>query len=179
MTSQTFQLFTSEVFAHHYLKTVPNFTLVEWAENMVIAGFDSEHLDILLGEIAPFNGFEMDDLLTRIQNDLGLPKITSHSEAVAIAATAYVKRFLQGVADSGTTMFTVAKLYTHDEQSEVVCDFYFLHLAAVDLAETDYQYYWPNASRHNIENVIKTRCVEWVKQHPLDEWQKYEWTQKR
>jgi hypothetical protein len=178
LDSKTLELFTSEVFARRYLNVGHSLALVTWAENMVLAGFDSEYINILLGEIAPFNGFEIDELLDRIQSELKLPIISSHSEAIEIIATAYVKRFIYGLADSASTMFKLAELYNHAQHAESIYDFYRLHYAAVDLGMEEFQNHWPDANSNNIERIIKIRCVEWIKEHPLKAWQKCEWQKK-
>ena len=175
MDHNTLEPFTSEVFAGRYLNVGYDLSLVTWAENMILAGFDSEHLNILSGEIAPFNGFEIDQLLDRIQSELKLPIIASYSEAIIIVATAYVKRFINGLADSASTMSKLAELYNLDEHTESVYDFYLLHYAAVDLDIEGFQWYWPDANRKNIGKIIKVRCLEWLKEHPLKLWQEYEW----
>ncbi|WP_457647801.1 hypothetical protein [Profundibacter sp.] len=145
---------------------------------MIRAGFDSEHLNILVGETAPFNGFEIDQLLDCIQSELKLPEIDSYSEAITIVATAYINRFIDGLADSASTMFELAELYKKDEHTESIYDFYLLHYAAVDLERDGFQWNWPDANRKNIEKIIKARCIEWLKKYPLKRWQQYEWKRK-
>jgi len=178
MDHKALELFTSEVFAGRYLNAGYDLALVTWAENMITAGFESEHLNILVGEIAPFNQFEIDQLLDRLQSDLKLPVISSNSEAITIVATAYVKRFIDGLADSASTMFELAELYKSEGHAESIYDFYLLHYAAVDLKIEGFQWYWPDANRKNIEKIIKARCFEWLKEHPLKRWQQYEWKRK-
>jgi len=175
MESSPIVPFTSEIFARRYLDAMPDLTLVVWAENMVMAGFDSDNLSILLGEIAPFNKFEIDNILDRIQSELKIPQINSRSEAIEIVATARIHRFIRGLTSSASAMSELASLYTHDDETESICDFYLLHYAAIDLKIGEYQYYWPDANRKNIEKVIKARCVRWLEDHPLVAWRKYEW----
>jgi hypothetical protein len=175
MKLQSIELFTSEVFARRFLNSGYDVAFVTWAENMVLAGFESEHLIILLGEIAPFNGFEMDALLDRIQDELKAPKVGTVAEAIRIITTAHVLRFVRGLTDSASTMSTLAELYGDDDNANSIYDFYLLHYAANDLGKGEDQYYWPDANRTNIERIIKDRCLEWVRENPLEVWQDHEW----
>jgi len=91
-------LLTSEIYARRFLDYGPDETVVTWAENMTLAGFASDSLFILLGEVGPFNKFEIDELLDRIQKELQLPEIRDKNQALEIIATAYVQRFIQVVS---------------------------------------------------------------------------------
>ncbi|QPH54804.1 hypothetical protein [Pontivivens ytuae] len=104
-------LFTSEVFARRILCLAPDGRVVTWAENMVLAGFDSPHLSVLLGEIAPFNAFEIDDMLGRIHRELGAPQIVSVSAAIEILATAAARWVAAGRLTRASVMSSVAQLY--------------------------------------------------------------------
>ncbi|SFU78299.1 hypothetical protein SAMN04488527_11645 [Aliiroseovarius crassostreae] len=175
MLSLANQRYTSEVYARRFLNIGPDSSIVGWAENMVIAGFHSPHLDILLGELEPFNKFEMDALLDRIQRELKLPSIRSKSEALEIIATAYGRRFIAGKADSASTLFYLSELCIAERYANEIYDFYLLHFAAVDLAIDEIQYYWPDANRTNIEEIIRHEFISWLQNHPLTEWKKFEW----
>ncbi len=166
--------YTSELYARRFLDFGPDKTLVSWAENMVLAGFISDGLFILLGEIEPFNKFEIDSLLDRIQRELHLPKIQSKVEAIEIVATAYIRRFISGNIDSASALFMLAQLCINEDYEDAIYDFYLLHYAAVDLEASDTQYYWPDAHSGNIERLIRARFVRWIEDHPLPTWKGYE-----
>lgn len=165
---------TSEIFARRFLDFGPDETIVSWAEGMVVSGFNSDGLFILLGEIKPFNKFEIDSLLDRIQHELGLPKILSTIEAVEIIATAYVHRFVSGKADSASTLFALTQLYSNEGAVDTIYEFYLLHYAAGDLEIEGFQHYWRDANRGNIEKIILERCFKWMEEHPLTVWHEYE-----
>ncbi|MEP4038314.1 hypothetical protein [Pseudophaeobacter sp.] len=165
---------TSEIYARRFLDFGPDETIINWAENMVLAGYDTCSLSILLGEIAPFNKFEIDEMLDCIHSELQLPKIQNRSEALKIIATVYVHRFLAGVTNSASTLFALTQLYINEERDDVLYDFYLLHNAAADLEFEEIQYYWPDANRKNIEKIILDRCRSWIEQHPLNSWRRFE-----
>jgi len=141
---------------------------------MICAGFNSDGLFILVGEVKPFNKFEIDDLLDRIQRELKLPIIQSETEAIEIIATAYVQRLISGDADSPSTLFALAQLYTNEGHVEATYDFYLLYYAAADLGMGETQYYWPDAHNGNIERIIRDRCLRWIEEHPLPAWRQFE-----
>jgi hypothetical protein len=165
---------TSEIFARRFLDFGPDETIISWAESMVCAGFNSDGLFILVGEIQPFNKFEIDILLDRIKRELQLPIVQSETEAIEIIATAYVQRFIFGDADSPSTLLALAQFYSNEGPLDVIYDFYLLHYAAADLEIDETQYYWPDAEKSNIERIIRDRCLTWIKEHPLSAWRQYE-----
>ena len=175
MKQQADPRFTSEIYARRFLNYGPDGTEVAWAEKMTLSGFVSDSLFILLGEVEPFNKFEIDELLDRIQNELHLPKVNHKDEALEIIATAYAQRFIQGKINSANALFALSQFCIQEDHADVIYDFYLLHYAAVDLATEDTQYYWPDAHRGNIEKVIRNRCIKWLEEHPLADWRNYEW----
>lgn len=166
---------TSEIYARQFLDHGPDEAVVTWAENMTLSGFASDSLFILLGEAEPFNKFEIDELLGRIQNELHLPKIHNSEEALEIVATAYVQRFIQGKANSAHTLYRLSQLCIEEGYAELIYDFYLLRFAAVDLATDEVQHYWPDTTQENIEKVIRDYCIKWLEQHAITAWRGYEW----
>lgn len=167
--------YTSEIYARRFLDYGPDVAVVAWAENMTLSGFNSDSLFILLGEIEPFNKFEIDELLDRIQVELHLPKVSRREEALQIIATAHVRRFTDGKTTSADVLFTISELCIAEGNAKDVFDFYLLHFAAVDLGTWDTQSYWPGARQGNIENIIHDYCFKWLEKHPLAIWRSYEW----
>lgn len=165
---------TSEIYARRFLQFGPDETVISWAERMIIADFKSDWLFILVGEVEPFNKFEIDDLLDRIQQELRLPLIQSVTEATEILATAYIQRCISGHSDCSYTLFTLAEMYSNDINADVLYDFYLLHYAAVDLGMNETQHYWPGAQKGNIEKIIFDRFLRWLKEYSLAAWQQYE-----
>ena len=125
---------TSEIYARRFLDYGPDEAVITWSMNMTLAGFASDSLFILLGEVGPFNKFEIDELLDRIQKELQLPEIRDKNQALEIIATAYAQRFIQGKVDSSETLFRLSQLCISERYAEVIYDFYLLHYAAIDLA---------------------------------------------
>ena len=86
--------YTAEVTAWRFLNEGRGEAMVKWAESMVLSGFDSPALFILLGETAPFNAFEMNELFDRAAFELGLPAIKSDVDAVLLLASVAASKFI-------------------------------------------------------------------------------------
>ncbi len=167
--------FTSEVFARLYRNEVVDASIVIWAEEMVLAGFESEHINILLGEVAPFNSFEMNTLLKRVGKELNIPGIHSASEAIEIIATSYVKRLIFGKTGSEVALAALAKLYLENGITDDLDDFYLLHHAQTDLTWAEFSFHLPSVNNGNIEQTIHDKCIAWLDAHPLSNWSIVEW----
>jgi hypothetical protein len=63
---------TAEILAFKALNRDVDKTWVDWAVDMLIAGFDTEHLTILAGESEPFNQFQMQELAEKVLVELQL-----------------------------------------------------------------------------------------------------------
>jgi hypothetical protein len=63
---------TCEILAFKALNRDIDQKWTEWALNMVMAGFDNEYLLILAGESEPFNQFQLQNLTTKVLDDLNL-----------------------------------------------------------------------------------------------------------
>ncbi|WP_171209299.1 MULTISPECIES: hypothetical protein [unclassified Ruegeria] len=148
MTSTAEPRFTSEIFAGRFLGFSPDETIVAWAENMVIAGFQSESLYVLLGEFTPFNSFEINELLAHIRSELGLPEIRNRKEALEIVATAYVRRLVQNKGDSTNTLNVLRQLCADEGQPECLFDFFLLYYAKEELGAEQQQ-------------ALLAKCASW------------------
>lgn len=167
--------FTHEVVTLRYLEKGVDISRIRWAEKMLIAGFDSPHLRVLVGEKEPFNKFELDDIFDKSAREISLPKITSLEEAINTYTTAKIQRFLNGSVGSRDTLYDLKELYNEYEYTEIY-DFYLLYFAAIDLIDNEIQWYWPEATRKNIKKIIKKRCCDWDKKNNnFSKWANYEW----
>lgn len=63
---------TAEILAFKALNRDIDKAWVDWAVDMLIAGYDSEHLTILAGESEPFNQFQIQELADKVLAELQL-----------------------------------------------------------------------------------------------------------
>ncbi len=136
---------------------------VTWAVEMLLAGFDGEHLVQLAGESPPYNGFEMDALVDKVLEQQGIPY--SDKEAVIQDYVCFLtNEVLAGKADAYLTLRKLTELYEngvdgfgpHAWISEMdLSEFANLYWTKEDLLDSGTQWYWPNATRENIDDLIR------------------------
>ena len=63
---------TAEILALKVLGETTNETWVNWAVEMLLAGFDGEYLVELAGISPPYNGWEMDTLIAKVLAEQGI-----------------------------------------------------------------------------------------------------------
>lgn len=175
MTSRRNTPFTSEIFAELVLRLSNGPGMVAWAEAMLIAGFESQHLNVLVGETPPFNDFEMDEMLERTRRELNVPRITSTEQAVEIIVTCCIKKHVEGWVSQSLTLSAISTFAFGDDLPTGVFDFYLLACAVDDLAHAGVSYHWQGADQSNIDQIIQGKFENWLDAHPLSEWQAFEW----
>ncbi len=63
---------TAEILAFKALNRDIDKAWVDWAVDMLMAGFDTENLAILAGEFEPYNQFQLQNLTTKVLDELRL-----------------------------------------------------------------------------------------------------------
>ena len=152
---------TYKVVAYSDLTTVNGDDCVDWAIEMLQLGYDTPSLLILAGLTKPTNQFEVRDYLKRALEELKLDEKTGDDATLSyssyyitrIAAGQEVKRNLGMIYE-----FCLARNY-----EKVIYDFYLLYWAWDDLDYgNDFQAYWPDADKSNIEQIVIETAKKWV-----------------
>ena len=155
---------TYKIVAYSDLTTVNGDDCVNWAIEMLQLGYDTPSLLILAGLTKPTNQFEVKDYLKQALNELELEEKTgddatlsySYYYIVKIAKGEDVKRNLKSVYE-----FCKARDYEKN-----INEFYLLYWAWDDLDYgNDYQAYWPDADRSNIEQTVIETAKKWVSEN--------------
>lgn len=168
--------YTAEVFAELVLNRVAGPQVVAWAEAMLLAGFDSDHLIILVGEVPPYNQFELKELLQRTGRELEVPPISSDKEALEILVTCHIRRHAKGWTSRAQTLAAISRLANEEEFPPDALDFYFLDCAVEDLKSFgNFAPHWPEANPSNIDGIIQGKFDTWLTAHPLEKWRDREW----
>ena len=63
---------TAEILAYKALNRDIGRSWVDWAIEMLFAGFETEHLIILAGETEPYNQFKLQELTNKVLSELQL-----------------------------------------------------------------------------------------------------------
>lgn len=134
---------------------------IDWAIEMIEAGFESEHLYILAGETEPFNQFYLRDLTDKVLRDLGM-QIEDKEQVIKN----YVYYLITSSIDHPDKYLKVLReirnISIDLDLNTVYMDFSLLYYAKQDLLSDEVQWYWPDANRQNIDQVIKTRFHQWI-----------------
>jgi hypothetical protein len=129
---------------------------IDWAIEMMEAGYEADSLYQLAGAIKPYNQFELQVLTTQVLKDLQLDYSDKRK-----ALKKYVHFLITSNLDKPENYFKVLRefrdiYYELDMDSELQ-DLALLYWAKDDLQCQDYQHYWEGANRENIDTIIKEK----------------------
>jgi hypothetical protein len=82
-------------------------------------------------------------------------------------ATIRATQVLDGALPSDVALADLAALYIELNHLWDIQDFYLLRCAQQDLKGYLHQWYWPSATRENIDLIIEDRFRSWICEHPL------------
>ena len=127
---------------------------IDWAIEMMDAGYESINLYELAGTTRPYNQFELKELTNKVFKDLNL----DYSDKTKTLKN-YVYFLITSNIDKPEKYDKVLRefrdiYYELDMDSEYQ-DLALLYWAKDDLIYTDYQHYWKGATRENIDAIIK------------------------
>jgi len=134
---------------------------VEWALEMMEAGYESENLYILAGIIKPYNQFELQELTDRVLADLDL---TTNDKSLTIRNYVYyiLSKTINEPNKYLETLKEVKDICIGLEMEKEYMDFYLLYFAKDDLNESENQWYWDGADRNNIDEIIREKFQEYI-----------------
>ena len=135
-------------------------TCIDWAIEMVEAGYESENLYMLAGQTKPYNQFHLWELTDKVLKDLNLDYTDKD-----LTIRNYVYYLISvSINDPDTYIGALRELrdfYIHSPYSQF-SDFYLLYYARDELMEYKDQQYWEGANRDNIDLVIKNQFQKWL-----------------
>ena len=151
---------TAEILAFKVLNRDINKTWVDWAVEMLMAGFDTENLAILAGEFEPYNQFQLQDLTTKVLSELQLD-LTDKDQAIKNYACFLIDKSLEGELDNFKVLHILKDICIELDYEKYLYDFYSLYFAKDDLSYSENQWYWDGATRENIEKIITDYFTTW------------------
>lgn len=156
---------TAEILAFKALNRDIDKAWVDWAVDMLMAGYDTEHLTILAGESEPFNQFEMQELADKVLAELQLD-YSDKDQTIKNYACYLIDKSLDGELDNFKVLNILKDICIELDYEKYLYDFYSLYFAKDDLSYSENQWYWDGATRGNIDKIImdyfttwKTNCV--------------------
>jgi hypothetical protein len=134
---------------------------IDWAIEMMEAGYESINLYELAGTTRPYNQFELKELTSKVFKDLNLDYSDKRK-----ALTNYVYFLLTSNIDNPEKYIKVLRelrdIYYELDMDPEYQDFALLYWAKGDLEETEVQWYWDGATRNNIDSIIKEHFTHWM-----------------
>lgn len=147
----------------HFGESV-NENWIQWAVDMMMAGFDTEHLVELAGINKPYNQFELAELTDKVFDELGLD--FSDQQSLVINYTTFLAReVLASRRDLLKSLRVLNQLYYKADWDQMIQDFYLLYYAKEDLNYSEVQWYWDGAYRENIDQICLDRFRKWIEDY--------------
>ena len=134
---------------------------VDWAVEMLVNGYDTEHLVILAGMGEPFDYFEMQTLTTKALNELGLD-FSDKLQAVWNYVSYLIQMCLDGKLESVKVLAELRDLYLELDYEKSLQEFYFLYYAKSDLISDEVEWYIDGVDRKNIDETILNYFNDWL-----------------
>ncbi|MBE5321496.1 hypothetical protein IM793_20200 [Pedobacter sp. MR2016-19] len=152
---------TIKVLAYRALDRDFDKTWSDWAVEMLVNGYDTEHLVILAGMAEPFDYFEMQTLTTKALNELGLD-FSDKLQAAWNYVNYLIEMCLDGKLESVKVLTELRDLYIELDYEKSLQQFYFLYYAKSDLISDEVQWYIDGVDRSNIDETVNRYFTEWL-----------------
>ena len=134
---------------------------LEWALEMMEAGYESDNLYILAGITKPYNQFELQELTDKVLADLNL-----ETSDKSLTIRNYVYYILSKTINEPSkyleSLKEVKDICIGLDMDKEYMDFYLLYFAKDDLNELENQWYWDGADRNNIDKIINEKFQEYI-----------------
>ena len=151
---------TYRVLANKVLQQDSSEEWIDWALEMMMAGFNSENLIILAGSNPHSNRFEFDDVVNRTLRELSLDKATQ--EEIVYAYVYYlICEAIDRNISTKKALQQLRELCRKMEYDKDLFQFYLLSYAQDELEELGVQFYWQDANSSNIDSIIYNEFQKW------------------
>lgn len=144
---------TSEILAFKVLNRNVNNVWINWAIEMLIAGYNSESLLFLAGENENTNQFELQNLANKTLDELGLD-FSDKDKVINDYVYYLIDEAILGKKSYLSVLRALKDLCVELGYISFLYDFYSLYYAQEDLKFYTHQWYWKNANRENINQII-------------------------
>lgn len=151
---------TAEILVFKMIGDNVNKKWTDWAYEMLLAGFETENLIQLAGELEPYNQFELQRLTDNIFEELNL-KWDNEEQVYENYACYLIGQALDCKIQNVNVLNTLKDIYIGANYELPYHDFYALYYAQDDLRYSEDQWYWPGATRENIDAIIREYFVKW------------------
>ena len=151
---------TAEILAYKVLNRNIDKTWVIWAVDMLVAGYETENLVILAGEMEPYNQFELQKLTSLVLKELNLD--FSDCETILRKYACYlIEKALNNEVEHFDVLNTLKDLCIELDYESSLYDFFSLYYAKDDLLISEHQWYWDSATQQNIDSIINEYFINY------------------
>ncbi|MFN0292513.1 hypothetical protein [Pedobacter helvus] len=136
---------------------------VDWAVEMLMNGYDTEHLVILAGISPPYDQFELHSLTDKVLNELHLDyghkdQVIKNYVSYLLATTDFDHFNINEVLKA---LREIRDLYLVLDQAPSLRRFYCLYYGIKDLQHDTVQWYVDGMDRENMKEVVQQIFSEW------------------
>jgi len=149
---------TAEILAYKILNRLTDNKWLEWAYQMLLAGFETESLLILAGMSRPLEYFEMRNLTDKVLQELQID-YSAEDSVIENYASYLAQQSLSGEIKPFYVLDKLKDIHTELDYYSPLSDFYSLYFAWVDLQVVEDQWYINGVDRSNIDQAI-TDCFK-------------------
>ena len=134
---------------------------VDWALEMMEAGYESMNLYMLAGVTRPYNQFELREWTDNVLADFGLSVADS-----ALTIRNYVYYLISATIDEPgkylSALREISDICIDLNMDPEYLDFYLLYFAKKDLTDSLNQWHWKGADRDNINMIIRDKFRQYL-----------------
>jgi hypothetical protein len=159
---------TYEIIAWKHLNESVDEKWSNWAIDMMMVGFETEHLVELAGIEKPYNQFELKELTDKVFDELNLD-YTYQDKVVTDYVTYLGKEVLKQKRPLLKTLREIKDLCVALDLDSRIYDFYSLYFAKEDLNHDTVQCYWNGADRSNIDEICINYLKKWIDENSIVE----------
>lgn len=153
---------TSKVLTYKILNRLTDAVWIDWAYEMLLAGFETTNLLILAGMGQQREYFEMRTLTDKVFADLKLDY--SDTDKVIEDYAIYLSKLtINGEMKPFKVLRELKDIYIEMDYYEPLQQFYFLYFAKEDLLQDEVQWYINGVDRSNIDQTIIDYFKEWTR----------------
>ena len=142
-------------------------TWINWAMEMMEAGFENENLYVLAGISKPYNQFELQDLTTKVLTELNL-EFSNQKLVIKNYVYYLISNSIYKIETYLETLRKLKNICIDLNLEHNYMNFYLLYFAKDDLVEQEYQHYWNDANRENIDEIITENYKNWKTEYETE-----------
>ncbi|WP_222535421.1 hypothetical protein [Pedobacter polysacchareus] len=156
--------YTAAILAYKSLNRDIDKTCIDWAVDMLMEGFDTEHLVILSGISPPYEQFELQKIADKALEELQLD-YSDRDQIIKDYINYLSKEALNNQIEPLYALRLIRDIYLELDHEKSLQQFYLLYYAKYDLLDSENQWYIDGIDRSNIDSKIIEHFIEFAKHY--------------